>query len=106
MCLMSNILHRYLDMFVLLFIDEILVYSRNEEKKKEHLKLLLQTLRENKLYGKLSKCEFFKGKTQYLGHVISKEELSVDPEKIDATMKWPILKYISIIHSFMGIFGY
>ena len=62
MCLMNSVLHKYLDKFVIIFIDDILIYSKNEEEHKEHLKLVLQTLREHKLYAKFSKCEFFQDK--------------------------------------------
>ena len=62
MCLMNSVLHKYLDKFVIIFIDDILIYSKNEEEHKEHLKLVLQTLREHKLYAKFSTCEFFQDK--------------------------------------------
>jgi len=106
MCLMNNVLHQYLDHFVLVFIYDILVYSKNEEEHQEHLIMVLQTLRENKLYAKCSKCEFFKNKIQYLGHVISKEGLSVDPKKISVILEWPVPNDVSAGHSFMGIVGY
>ena len=90
----------------MIFIDDILIYSKNEEEHKEHLKLVLQTLREHKLYAKFSKCEFFQDKIQYLGHVITKEGISVDPDKIKAINDWPVPKDITGIRSFMGIMGY
>ena len=71
MCLMNNVFSRYLDKFVLVFLDDILVYSKNEEENEEHLRLTLQLLRENRLYAKLSKCDFYGDKIQYLGHIIS-----------------------------------
>jgi len=89
---MNNVLHKYLDRFMLVFIDEILVYSRNEEEHKEHMKLVLQTLREHQIYAKLRKYEFYKDKIQYLGHVNSKEGLSIDPKKVRAIMNWPMPK--------------
>jgi hypothetical protein len=106
MCLMNSILSKYLDKFVIVFIDDILIYSRNEQEHEEHLRIVLQILREQKLYAKFSKCDFYKDKIQYLGHVISKEGIVVDPEKIQAIMDWPIPKYVSDIRSFMGITGY
>lgn len=106
MCLMNNVLHQYLDHFVFSFIDDILVYSKNEEENQEHLRMVLQTLRKNKLYTKSSKSEFFNTKIQSLGHVISKEVLSVDPENISAILEWPVPKDVSTVHSFMGIAGY
>ena len=78
--LMNTVLSNYLDKFVVFFIDDILIYSKTKEEHDEHLRIILQVLREHKLYAKLSKCEFFKDKIQYLGHVISKEGISVDPD--------------------------
>eukprot|EP00253_Pinus_taeda_P013617 PITA_13617 len=106
MCLMNNIFHQYLDRFVLIFIDDILVYSRTVEEHQEHLRKVLQTLREHQLYAKFSKCDFFKEEIQYLGHVISKEGIAVDPEKIKAIMDWPVPKDVADIRSFMGLAGY
>jgi len=81
MCLMSNILHPYLDKFVLVFTYDIVLYSKNEEEHKENLRWVLQTLREHQFYEKLRKCDFYKDIIQYLGHVISKEGLVVDHKK-------------------------
>eukprot|EP00253_Pinus_taeda_P020616 PITA_20616 len=106
MCLMNIIFHQYLDRFVLIFIDDILVYSRTVEEHQEHLRKVLQTLREHQLYAKFSKCDFFKEEIQYLGHVISKEGIAVDPEKIKAIMDWPVPKDVADIRSFMGLAGY
>lgn len=106
MFLMNNILSEYLNKFVLVFIDDIMAYSRNEEEHKEHLKLVLQTLRENKLYAKFSKCEFYKTIIQYLGHAISKEGLVVDPEKVKSMVNWPIPKDVVVVRSFMELVGY
>ena len=72
MCLMNNVLSKYLDQFVVVFIDDILIYSKSEEEHQEHLRIILQVLREHQLYAKLSKCDFYKDKIHYLGHVISK----------------------------------
>eukprot|EP00253_Pinus_taeda_P011579 PITA_11579 len=82
MCLMNSVFHQFLDKFVLIFIDDILIYSRSKEEHEEHLRMVLQTLREHQLYAKLNKCDFYKEEIQYLGHVISKEGIVVDPEKI------------------------
>eukprot|EP00253_Pinus_taeda_P016981 PITA_16981 len=106
MCLMNNIFHQYLDRFVLIFIDDILVYSCTIEEHQEHLRKVLQTLREHQLYAKLSKCDFFKEEVQYLGHVITKEGIVVDPEKIKAIMDWPVPKDVADVRSFMGLAGY
>eukprot|EP00253_Pinus_taeda_P007271 PITA_07271 len=106
MCLMNGIFHPYLDQFVLIFIDDILIYSRNIEEHCEHLRIVLQTLRKHQLYAKFSKCDFFMEEIQYLGHVISKEGIAVDPEKIKAIMDWPIPKDVTDVRSFMGLAGY
>lgn len=82
MCLMNSIFNRYLDKFVLVFIDDILVYSNIEKGHEKHLMMVLDTWREHQLYVKFSKCEFYKNKIQYLGHVISKEGITVDPKNI------------------------
>eukprot|EP00253_Pinus_taeda_P010363 PITA_10363 len=106
MCLMNGIFHPYLDQFVLIFIDDILIYSRNIEEHCEHLRIVLQTLRKHQLYAKFSKCDFFKEEIQYLGHVISKEGIAVDPEKIKAILDWPTPKDVTDVRSFMGLAGY
>ena len=103
LCLMNNVLNKYLDKFVVFFIDHILVYSQSKEEHEEHLKIVLQVLREHQLYAKFSMCDFFKDKIQYLGHVITKEGISVDPEKIRAIEKWTIPKDVTDVGSFMGI---
>jgi hypothetical protein len=86
MCLMNNILSKLLDIFVLVFIDDILLYSKNREEHEEHLKLVLQVMREHHLYAKFSKYEFFQKQVHYLGHVISEEGVVVGPDKIKAIM--------------------
>ena len=88
MRLMHGIFHPFLDNFVLIFIDEVLIYSKNQEEHKEHLRIMLEMLRKNQLYAKFSKCDFFKTEIQYLGHVISAEGIAVDPEKIKTIMEW------------------
>ena len=72
MCLMNNGIHKYLDKFVVVFIDDILIYSKSKEEHEEHLKIALQELWEHQFYAKFSKCDFFKDKIQYLGHVVTK----------------------------------
>jgi hypothetical protein len=86
MCLMNSILSKYLDKFVIVFIDDILIYSKNKEEHEDHLRIVLQILREKNLYAKLSKCDFYKYKIQYLGLVVSKEGIVVDPKKIISIM--------------------
>ena len=95
-----------MDKFVLVFLDDILVYSKNEEEHEEHLRLTLSLLREHQLYAKLSKCDFYRDKIQYLGHIISEEGISMDPEKIEAIMNWPTPRNVTDVRSFMGLAGY
>jgi hypothetical protein len=92
MCLMNNVINKFLNKFVLVFIDDILIYSKNREDHEEHLRIVLQVLRENHLYAKFSKCNFFQKQFHYLGHVTCKEGVSVDPEKIRSIMEWPTLR--------------
>jgi hypothetical protein len=106
MCLMNNVLNKFLDKFVLVFIDDILIYSKNREEHEEHLILVLQVIREHQLYTKFRKCDFFQKQIHYLGHVISEEGVAVDPDKIRSIMEWPTPKDVSDIRSFMGLVGY
>jgi hypothetical protein len=86
MNLMNGVFREYLDKFFQVFIDDILIYSRTMEEHDEHFILVLQCLRENKLFGKLSKCSFYQSKIYYLGHVISDEGIVVDPAKVEDIM--------------------
>jgi hypothetical protein len=88
------------------FIDDILVYTRSEEEHKEHLRLALQKLQEHRLYGKLSKCEFWMKQVAFLGHVISKGGISVDPIKVQDVLSWNAPMSVSDIRSFLGLAGY
>lgn len=106
MCLMNNMLIKYLDKFVLVFIDDILIYSKTKEEHEEHLKLVMQVLREHWLYAKYNKCNFFQKKIHYLGHVILKEGVAVDPQKIKEIMNWPTPQNVTKVISFMGLDGY
>jgi len=83
---MNRIFHPYLDQFVVVFIDDILVYSKSEEEHSEHLRIVLQVLKEKRLFAKLSKCEFWLREVTFLGHVISKGGIAVDPSKVNAVM--------------------
>lgn len=89
MSLMSGVFCTFLDKFVVVFLDDILIYSRDEKEHEEHLRQVLQKLRENQLFGSLSKCAFFRSEIHYLGHIISGDGVSVDPSKIRAIMDWP-----------------
>jgi hypothetical protein len=81
--LMNKIFMEYLDKFVVVFIDDILIFSRNEEEHDEHLHLVLRKLRENQLYAKLNKCEFWLKEVLFLGHIIFEGGISVDPSKVN-----------------------
>ena len=106
MSLMNIIFRKYLDRFVQVFLDDILIYSKNEREHDEHLRVVLSCLKENKLYGKLSKCSFFHKEIHYLGHIIFGEGISVDLEKVRAIMEWPVQKNFHEVRSFMGLAGY
>jgi hypothetical protein len=96
----------YLDKFVVVFIDDILVYSRNEEEHEEHLRLVLQKLRENQLYAKFSKCEFWLREVSFLGHVITGGGIAMDPGKVKDMLNWERPTTVSEIQSFQGLTGY
>jgi hypothetical protein len=106
MYLMNNVFMEYLNKFVVVFIDDILVYSRSEEENEEHLRLALQKLRENRLYAKLSKYEFWMKQVAFLVHVISKGGISVDPSKVQDVLSWNAPTSIGDIQSFLGLVGY
>jgi hypothetical protein len=106
MFLMNKVFMEYLDKFVMVFIDDILVYSRSEEYHEEHLLLVLQKLREHRLYGKLSKCEFWMKQVAFLGHVISKGGISMDPSKVQDVLSWNAPTSVGDIQSFLGLAGY
>ena len=88
MDLMNRVCRPYLDRFVIVFIDDILVYSRTKEDHNRHLKLVLELLKEQKLYAKFTKCEFWIREVHFLGHVIGERGIHVDPAKIEAIKKW------------------
>ena len=104
--LMNRVFQPYLDRFFVVFIDDILVYSGNPEEHSEHLRIVLQTLRERQLYAKLSKCQFWLDRVTFLGHVISIEGVSVDPQKIEAVESWKLPKNVSEVRSFLVLAGY
>ena len=95
-----------MDKFVVVFIDDILIYSRTREEHADHLKVVLEVLREHQLYGKFSKCEFWLEEVQFLGHVISTKGITVDPTKIETVLKWERPKTVTELRSFLGLAGY
>ncbi|GJT13131.1 putative reverse transcriptase domain-containing protein [Tanacetum coccineum] len=106
MDLMNRVCKPYLDKFVIVFIDDILIYSKNEQEHKEHLKQILELLKKEELYAKFSKCEFWIPKVQFLGHVIDSEGIHVDPAKIESIKDWTSPKSPTEIRQFLGLAGY
>ncbi|WMV24606.1 hypothetical protein MTR67_017991, partial [Solanum verrucosum] len=102
----TRVFKPYLDSFVVVFIDDILIYSRGEEEHKGHLRVVLQRLREEKLYAKYEKCEFWLKEVAFLGHVVSGDGIKVDPKKTDVIRNWPRPLTPSDIRSFLGLAGY
>ena len=90
----------------MVFLDDILVYSRNEEEHDKHLRIVLQVLRENHLFTKLSKCEFWLKEVTFLGHVISSKGVQVDQNKISSILNWNVPKNVTEVRSFLGLAGY
>jgi hypothetical protein len=106
MYLMNTVFMEYLDKFVIGFIYDILVYSRSEEEHEEHLYLVLQKLRDHKLYAKLSKCEFWLKQVAFLGHIVSNGGISVNPSKVQDVLSWNVPTSVNNIQSFLGVAGY
>jgi len=106
MNLMNKIFMEYLDKFVVVFIDDILIYSKNEEDHARHLRLVLDKLREHQLYAKFSKCEFWLREVAFLGHVLSEGGVAVDPNKVRDVLSWEQPKNVLEIRSFLGLAGY
>ena len=90
----------------MVFVDDILIYSKFEEDHEGHLRIVLQTLREHQLYAKFNKCEFWLTKVRFLGHVVSTSGVSMDPEKVEVVMSWERPKSVFEIHIFLGLVGY
>ena len=106
MDLMNRVFRPYVDQFVVVFIDEILVYSKDAQEHEHHLRIVLETLREMKLYDKLSKCDFWLKEVSFLGHIVSAEGIRVDPAKIEAVMNWKSPQNVTEVRSFLGLAGY
>jgi len=104
--LMNRVFKDFLDRFVLIFIDDILVYSKTEEEHEKHLRIVLETLRSNQLKAKFSKCHFWQSRVKFLGHIISESGISVDPSKIEAIQDWKRPESVTEIRSFLGLAGY
>jgi hypothetical protein len=105
MNMMNKVFMEFLDKFVVVFIDDILIYSKSNEEHKKHLRLIMEKLREHKLYAKF-KCEFWLSEVAFLGHIVSTEGIVVDPSKVTAVTEWEPPKNVGEIHSFLGLAGY
>ncbi|KAD2394393.1 hypothetical protein E3N88_41370 [Mikania micrantha] len=106
MDLMNRVCKPYLDQFVIVFIDDILIYSKSKAEHEQHLRKILELLMEQKLYAKFSKCEFWLREVQFLGHVVNSEGIHVDPAKIEAIKNWDTPRTPTEIRSFLGLVGY
>nr|GFA99352.1 putative reverse transcriptase domain-containing protein [Tanacetum cinerariifolium] len=106
MDLVNRVCKPYLDKFVIVFIDDILIYSKDEKEHEEHLKAILELLKKEELYAKFSKCEFWIPKVQFLGHVIDSQGIHMDPANIESVKYWASPKSPTEIHQFLGLAGY
>ncbi|GJW07880.1 putative reverse transcriptase domain-containing protein [Tanacetum coccineum] len=106
MDLMNRVCKPYLDKFVIVFIDDILIYSRNKEEHANHLRIILELLKKEKLYAKFSKCDFWISIVQFLGHVIDSQGIHVDPAKIEAVKNWASPTTPTEVCQFLGLAGY
>ncbi|KAF5798896.1 putative nucleotidyltransferase, Ribonuclease H [Helianthus annuus] len=106
MDLMNRVCKPYLDKFVIVFIDDILIYSKSQEEHEQHLRLILELLRKEQLYAKFSKCDFWLREVHFLGHVVNKDGIHVDPSKVDSIKNWPAPRTPTEIRQFLGLAGY
>nr|GEX66037.1 putative reverse transcriptase domain-containing protein [Tanacetum cinerariifolium] len=106
MDLMNRVCKPYLDKFVIVFIDDILIYSKSKEDHEEHLKIILGLLKKEKLYAKFLKCDFWLNSKQFLGHVINNEGVHVDPSKIETIKNWTTPTTPTKVRQFLGLAGY
>jgi hypothetical protein len=106
MNLMNKVFMEELDKFVIVFIDDILIYSKSREDHENHLQIVLGRHRAHQLYAKLSKCEFWLEKIAFLGHILTAEGIEVDPSKVEAVSKWKQPSNVSEVQSFLGMAGY
>jgi hypothetical protein len=104
--LMNSVFMPKLDKFVVVFIDDILIYSKNEEEHARHLRIVLTRLREHQLYAKFSKCAFWLEEIQFLGHVLSANGIAVDPSKVKDILEWKPPTTVHQVRSFLGLDGY
>ncbi|GJW82464.1 putative reverse transcriptase domain-containing protein [Tanacetum coccineum] len=106
MDLMNRVCNPYLDKFIIMFIDDILIYSKSEEEHEVYLKTILDLLKKEKLYAKFSKCEFWLKEVQFLGHVVNRDGIHLDPSKVESVKNWKTPESPTEIRSFLGLVGY
>jgi len=106
MCLMNSVFMPEMDKFVVVFIDDILIYSKNEEEHEQHLRIVLQRLRDHHFCAKFSKCKFWLDRVKFLGHTISSDGILVDPTMVQKVMDWESPTSVHQICSFLGLAGY
>ena len=104
--LMNKVFMEELDKFVVVFIDDILIYSKSAEEHEQHLRIVLEKLRAHELYAKFSKCEFWLTKISFLGHILSEDGVAVDPVKVEAITNWKQPTMVTEVRSFLGLVGY
>ncbi|WMV54561.1 hypothetical protein MTR67_047946, partial [Solanum verrucosum] len=103
---MNRVFKQFLDMFMIVFIDAILIYSQSEDEHVENLRIVLKILKDRELYAMFSKCEFWLRFVAFLGHIISVEGIQVDPKKTEAIKNWPRPLFALALWSFLGLIGY
>src|SRR4051794_26488641 len=106
MNMMNKVFMEFLVKFFVVFIDDILIYSKSVKEHEKHLPLIMEKLREHKMYAKFSKCEFWLSEVGFLGHVVSKEGIAVDPSKLTAVTEWEPPKNVGEVRSVLGLAGY
>jgi len=106
MNLMNKVFMEELDKFVVVFIDDTLIYSKSAEEHEQHLRIVLERLRAHELYAKFSKCEFWLTKISFLGHILSEDGVAVDPVKVEAITNWKQPTMVTEVRSFLGLVGY
>ena len=104
--LMNKVFLEELDKFIIVFIDDILIYSQSAEEHEQHLRIVLEKLRAHELYAKFSKCEFWLTTIAFLGHILSEEGVAVDPAKVEAVTNWKQPTTVTEVRSFLGLAGY
>jgi SpoVK/Ycf46/Vps4 family AAA+-type ATPase len=106
MNLMNKVFMNELDKFVIVFIDDILIYSKSAQEHEQHVRVVLEKLRAHKPYAKFSKCEFWLERVAFLGHIFTAEGVAVDPERVEAVSNWRQPTNVNEIRSFLGLVGY